>query len=210
MEDEPDVIAKISGRYLINGNRILEVSQNNTKLMSKELGEDAKELVKVSDSTYVKRDNELLFQFKPNTETKTMNMLVLNANDGNVISEITQMDATKKMPIELLIEGDFDESLAAYRALKEQSATDPTVYENVLNELGYRYLNNDHIKVAHDILKVNMMLYPDSFNVYDSYAEVCMKLGEMELAIENYNKSIVLNPKNNNAKEMLKKIEQAK
>lgn len=210
MEDEPDVIAKISGRYLINGNRILEVSQNNTKLMSKELGEDAKELVKVSDSTYVKRDNELLFQFKPNTETKTMNMLVLNANDGNVISEITQMDATKKMPIELLIEGDFDESLAAYRALKEQSATDPTVYENVLNELGYRYLNNDHIKIAHDILKVNMMLYPDSFNVYDSYAEVCMKLGEMELAIENYNKSIVLNPKNNNAKEMLKKIEQAK
>ena len=210
MEDEPDVIAKISGRYLINGNRILEISQNNTKLMSKELGEDAKEFVKVSDSTYVKRDNELLFQFKPNTETKTMNMLVLNANDGNVISEITQMDATKKMPIELLIEGDFDKSLAAYRALKEQSATDPTVYENVLNVLGYRYLNNDQIKVAHDILKVNMMLYPDSFNVYDSYAEVCMKLGEMELAIENYNKSIVLNPKNNNAKEMLKKIEQGK
>ena len=210
MEDEPDVIAKISGRYLINGNRILEISQNNTKLMSKELGEDAKELVKVSDSTYVKRNNELLFQFKPNTETKTMNMLVLNANDGNVISEITQMDATKKMPIELLIEGNFDESLAAYRALKEQNATDQTVYENILNELGYRYLNNDHIKVAHDILKVNMMLYPDSFNVYDSYAEVCMKLGEMELAIENYNKSIVLNPKNNNAKEMLKKIEQGK
>lgn len=207
MEDEPEVIAEISGRYLINGNRILEVSQNNKKLTSKELGEEPKELVKISDSTYVRRENELLFQFKPNAETNTMNMLVLNANDGTMISTIKKMDADKKMPIELLIEGNFKESLSAYKALLEQDAKDPTANENALNILGYRFLNKDHMKIAHDVLKVNMMLYPDSFNVYDSYAEVCMKLGETELAIENYNKSIQLNPENNNAKEMLMKIE---
>lgn len=207
MEDGPAAIAEISGRYLINGNRILEVYQNNKQLISKELGQEPTELIKISDSTYVKRTNERLFQFKPNAETKTMNMLVLNANDGTTASTLAKMDNDKKMPIELLVEGDFNQSLEAYQALMKEDVKDPTINENVLNSLGYQFLSNDHMKIAQDILKVNMMLYPNSFNAYDSYAEACMKLGEIDLAIENYNKSLLLNPENNNATEMLKKIE---
>ncbi len=209
MEVEPATIAEIGGRYLINGNRILEVYQNNDQLLGKELGEEPKEMIKISDSSYVRRDTEFRFQFKPNSENKTMNMVVLNANDGTTVSTLTRMDDDKKMPIELLVAGNFDESLEAYQALQKEDENDPTVNENMLNDVGYHFLGNDQTKIAQDVFKVNMMLYPDSFNVYDSYAEAAMKMGENDLAIENYRKSLALNPENSNAKEMLKELQQS-
>lgn len=210
MENEPAIIAEISGRYLINGNRIIEVSQSNKQLISNELGQEPKELVKISDTTYVRRENEALFQFKPNTETNTMNIVLLNASDGALITTLSRIDDDKKIPIEWLVDGDFNESLEAYQALMKENPKDPTINEDTLNSLGYGFFNDANMKIAHDVLKVNSMLYPNSFNVYDSYAEVCMKMGETELAIKNYKKSLSLNPANNNATEMLKKLQKSK
>lgn len=207
MEDDPAYIAEISGRYLISGNKPIEVYQNNDQLVTKELGEEPTELIKISDSMYVRRDTERLFQFRPDSENKTMNMSILDANNLTVVSSFDRMDKDKKLPIELLVEGDFDRSLEAYQTLIKNDGEDPTINENNLNGLGYRFLSNNQMKIAQDVFKVNMMLYPNSFNVYDSYAEACMKLGEIDLAIENYNKSIKLNPKNRNAKQMLKQLQ---
>ena len=91
----------------------------------------------------------------------------------------------------------------------EHDATHPTVTEDYLNNLGYRFLNQDRIKLSQDAFKVNMMLYPDSFKVYDSYAEACVKIGETDLAILNYSKSLELNPQNNNAKDMLRELQKS-
>ena len=55
--------------------------------------------------------------------------------------------------------------------------------------------------------KLNVEFYPDSWNVYDSLAEGYMENGEKELAIANFKKSLEMNPQNNNAVEMLKKLE---
>lgn len=44
--------------------------------------------------------------------------------------------------------------------------------------------------------------------MYDSFGEAYMKKGEKERAIENYQKSIELNPDNANGKDILKKIDQ--
>lgn len=206
IEDDPASIADISGRYRISGNRLIEVYQENNKLLNKELGEEPTELIKISDSTYVRRDSERLYQFKPNLESKTMHMSVLDANDGTVVSTFPRVDDDKKIPMEFLVEGNFDQSLEAFRALMKEDAKDPAVNENNLNNLGYRFLGNDQTKMAQDVFKVNMLLHPDSFNVYDSYAEACMKLGETDLAIENYNKSLALNPENDNATEKLKEL----
>ena len=65
------------------------------------------------------------------------------------------------------------------------------------------------MKLSQDVFKVNMMLYPDSFKVYESYAKACMKIGETDLAILNYSKSLELNPQNNNAKHMLKELKKS-
>ncbi len=46
--------------------------------------------------------------------------------------------------------------------------------------------------------------------VYDSLGEAYMKTGQKELAIQNYEKSLQLDPKNQNAVDMLKKLKEMK
>jgi predicted Zn-dependent protease len=67
-------------------------------------------------------------------------------------------------------------------------------------------MNQGKIKEAIRIFQLNVEAYPDSSNVYDSLGEGYMKNGEKALAIENYEKSLKLDPANNNAVEMLKKL----
>ena len=54
--------------------------------------------------------------------------------------------------------------------------------------------------------KLEVLEHPQYWNAYDSLAEVYLALGEKELAIQNYQKSIELNPENQNAMEHLKKL----
>jgi tetratricopeptide (TPR) repeat protein len=64
------------------------------------------------------------------------------------------------------------------------------------------------IKEAIEVFKLNIKAYPESFNVYDSLGEAFMISGDKELAIENYEKSLVINPDNKNAVKMLKKLDE--
>ena len=54
---------------------------------------------------------------------------------------------------------------------------------------------------------MNAELYPNSANVYDSLGEAYMNSDDNKNAIKNYKKSLELNPNNDNAREMLKKLE---
>lgn len=63
-----------------------------------------------------------------------------------------------------------------------------------------------HIDEAIEFFKLNIKLHPNSFNVYDSMGEAYMINGQKSLAIENCEKSIAINPQNENGKEMLKKL----
>jgi tetratricopeptide (TPR) repeat protein len=50
---------------------------------------------------------------------------------------------------------------------------------------------------------LNVEIYPDAFNTYDSLGEGYMEAGQNELAIQNYERSLELNPGNDNARQML-------
>lgn len=78
--------------------------------------------------------------------------------------------------------------------------------EDEINTLGYVYLGAGKVKSALAVLKINVEEFPNSFNVYDSYGEALMKDGQQVLAIENYKKSLELNPGNTNAVDMLVKM----
>jgi tetratricopeptide (TPR) repeat protein len=78
--------------------------------------------------------------------------------------------------------------------------------EDAINALGYTYLQSDKIVEALAVFKINVEVFPESSNVYDSYGEALMKDGQKEAAIENYKKSLELNPGNTNAVDMLAKM----
>ena len=54
---------------------------------------------------------------------------------------------------------------------------------------------------------MNVKMYPNSSNVYDSLGEAYMDSRQKQLSIENYKKSLEKDPTNNNAKEKLKELE---
>jgi tetratricopeptide (TPR) repeat protein len=80
------------------------------------------------------------------------------------------------------------------------------ISEQEINTLGYMLLRDNKTEEAIEIFKLNVSEHPKAWNVYDSLGEAYMKQGEKELAIENYQKSLELNPGNQNGKDMLKKL----
>jgi CubicO group peptidase (beta-lactamase class C family) len=75
-----------------------------------------------------------------------------------------------------------------------------------LNTWGYQLLGRKKFDHAMRVFALNTQLFPASANTYDSLAETYWLLGDSKKAIELYNKVLVLQPDNNNAKNQLKKI----
>ena len=98
------------------------------------------------------------------------------------------------------------DTVKQYRSLKQSGDATYDFSEAELNELGYELLGQNKTQDAIEILKLNVEAFPSSWNVYDGLGEAYMKSGNIELAIENYKKSLELNPKNSNAEDMLKKL----
>ena len=78
--------------------------------------------------------------------------------------------------------------------------------ENELNVVSYKLLRSNQKEGAADVLRLALGVYPEAFNLYDSYGEVLLTLGKKEEAIKNYQKSIELNPDNKNGIKVLKKL----
>ena len=79
--------------------------------------------------------------------------------------------------------------------------------EMQINLAGYGLLWSDQIDKAIKVFEVNTQLFPEAFNTRDSLAEAYMKKGDKEKATKYYNKSLALNPKNDNAEKMIAQIE---
>ena len=93
---------------------------------------------------------------------------------------------------------------AQYNKIKDADNYD--LNENEMNQIGYQLMGSDKIEEALQVFKLNVEAFPKSSNVYDSYGEAFMKLGKNDQAIENYKKSIELNPGNQGGIDMLKKL----
>lgn len=106
-----------------------------------------------------------------------------------------------------IVEKGIEAGIAQYRDLKAKQSATYDFAEPELNQLGYRLLRNGKAREAIEIFKLNVEAYPQGFNTYDSLAEAYMTINDRELAIQNYKKSLELNPNNTNATEALKKLE---
>ncbi|WP_323756031.1 serine hydrolase domain-containing protein [Roseivirga sp.] len=210
MEIEPSLVDEIIGKYQ-SDEVIVEIYQEDNQLFYKNiLAEQGEELIKVSDSLFVLRSSSQFIQFKPDSENGTINLQYLNRNDEAVLSTLVKVASNKKYPVEFLLEGDFENALIAYKNWKELNPTHPMVTEYYINDIGYDFYHADRMTLSLNTFKVNMMLYPDSYKVYDSYAEACMKAGVIDLAIATYTRSLELNPQNNRARHELKELQKSK
>ncbi len=93
----------------------------------------------------------------------------------------------------------IDETIDYYYTLKKEQ---PDSYnfnnENELDSLGFEYLDKGNTKSAIEIFKLLVAEFPDAFNSYNSLAYAYFTDKNEELAIKNYEKSLELNPDNDN------------
>ena len=67
-------------------------------------------------------------------------------------------------------------------------------FEDQINRLGYTLMNEQNRNAALQTFKLNVELYPNSANCYDSLAECYWKQGELDLAIKNYERALEMDP----------------
>jgi len=200
----------LEGRYRSGNEEVITVYRDGYEIWTKDIEGNPEELVRIADSTFVTRKQDQHIQFRLDKSSGKRQLILLNPYTGATSAAYPSMKAGEKVPYEKLVEGDFRGALDAYRSLVKAHPEDPAVDEGRLNQLGYRLLGSGETRRAQQVFEINMYLYPRSSNVYDSYAEACMKLGELDLAIANYQKSLALDPKNDNAAKMINEIQQQK
>ena len=94
--------------------------------------------------------------------------------------------------------------------LIQEYLKNPNTYdasERDFNRLGYQFLRLQKCENALWIFNSATLIFPESWNVFDSYGEALHQCDKKEDAVKMYQKSIELNPENENGKQMFLKIE---
>lgn len=152
-------------------------------------------------------DHSLIVIFN-NTPGADLNQF---ARDIRAILYGQEPSAPKGSPVhdlrETLRTRGLDAMIAQYKELGRSSSTKYIFNDGALNRIGYDLLERDRVSDAITVFKLNAEEYPKVANVYDSLAEAYAKAGNRQLAIENYKRSLELDPKNQNAIDRLKELE---
>ena len=112
---------------------------------------------------------------------------------------------------DLIILENVDEAIEKYKKIKKSPLKKNFIFnEDELNSLGYEMINSEKIDNAIKIFKLNIEEYPNSSSAYEGLGDAYQKCDQIDLAIENYEKSVELDPYNDNAKKALKKLKNNK
>jgi len=118
---------------------------------------------------------------------------------------INQIRTPETQLIEIFSENTFQAAVLLFKKLRLKYTN--LNFEESLNNLGYSFYTKNQNELAIQILTLNCKEYPESANTYDSLGEIYEAIGKLDLAKENYQKSLELNPKSENAKQMISKID---
>ncbi|WP_347220012.1 serine hydrolase [Chryseobacterium sp.] len=147
--------------------------------------------------------------------TNGVSMQLIN----EIVSSIANLNQWKnyplkpiKEPISLTIkkvaDQNIDKGIELYKELKQTKPNDYNFSDkNELNTLGYELLRNKKIDEAIKIFTLNINEFPDLANAYDSRGEAYFDKKDYPASKADYQKVLELEPTNQNAKEMLRKIE---
>lgn len=120
-------------------------------------------------------------------------------------------EKAKRSIVDLVVqatrEKGVDSAIKQYRDLKASGSKEYDFSEGELNTAGYQLLQTGKIKESIEIFKLNVEMFPQASNPYDSLGEAYAAAGDKELAIKNYKRSVELDPKNTNAVAIIKRLE---
>ena len=205
IEYTPEKIEQTSGRYLLTPDEVIEVYYDNNELFLKWRGAERLKPVILDDNSFFVPDMYKKFHFVQHPETKERYLSVINKDDESKISyDYVRLEPGYKTPHMHLKDNEFEEALEGYLAIKTQDSTSNLIDEREFNSLGYEYLRKKEYDHAISVFKINVALYPDSENVYDSLADGYLRSGDSLNAFEFYTKALEINSGNPRAERYVK------
>jgi glyoxylase-like metal-dependent hydrolase (beta-lactamase superfamily II) len=131
---------------------------------------------------------------------------VRNEHIANIEDFWAQLKKSAALELEALIEEKgIEQALSEYHK-NIKSNNDYLINENEFNALGYRLLRAQKTREAIEVFKLNTETFPQSWNVWDSLGEACWRARDLETAVKYYEKSLELNPDNENGRNAISTI----
>jgi tetratricopeptide (TPR) repeat protein len=106
-----------------------------------------------------------------------------------------------------LSEGGIPAAEKKMEDLLKRRPAGPVFDEADFNALGYKLAGESRLELALYVFEKYVLLYPDSWNAWDSLGETAAKAGRKDQAIASYRRSLELNPGNKNGGAALKQLE---
>jgi glyoxylase-like metal-dependent hydrolase (beta-lactamase superfamily II) len=103
----------------------------------------------------------------------------------------------------------MDAAREEFKKLRKAGKDKYFFIESGFKNLAYQLLQQNKTNEAVEIFKMNVELFPESWDAYDSLGEAYMKDGQNGPSIVNYEKSLLLNPKNDNGRDILAVLKKA-
>jgi tetratricopeptide (TPR) repeat protein len=100
-----------------------------------------------------------------------------------------------------------DEAMAKYQALRESDDRNRYDFgEYQLNAVAYRLLQAGHTDDALSVFRLNVEVFPQAWNPWDSLGEALATVGRKDAAIEAYERSVELNPTSSAGQAVLRQL----
>ena len=196
------LLAMMPGRYLSSFEHVINIEKQNDELIIHNLhGQGSKRAL-------LHAENDRFGMEQSNIQVGMEQGKLTFYRKGSTIKDqsVRKLAANQLLPIEVARKENFSGTLQAYQAWKKQNPESRLHSAGIINRSGYRALGQKDFDLAVKLFKVYTHLYPQDANAYDSLGEAYMLKGDKKLAIENFQKSLSLNPENKNALEMLNKL----
>ncbi len=105
------------------------------------------------------------------------------------------------------LHGGAESAVALYRKLQKEFANRYDFSERELNGMSYQVMRLGDLPGALTLFKLNVEVFPQDWNVYDSLGEAYAKAGDKPNAVSNYKRSLQLNPSNESGRAALAHLE---
>lgn len=191
-----------SGRYLYNQDDIIEVYYENNKMYFKWRGAEKISPVVLDEKTFILIEMNQKFHFLQHTETQERYLAKIPKENENLISyDYIKVADSFKTPSMHIKDKEYNQALLGYLEIQKQDSTSFLIEEGSFNSRGYQFLRDKKYDDAIGVFKINVALYPESSNVYDSLADAYVRSGDSLQAYNNYKIALQLNSENRRAKQ---------
>jgi CubicO group peptidase (beta-lactamase class C family) len=181
-------LAELAGRYQVHRDRVLRIAAEGDHLTLRTPFNVPAVLLPISDATFVRRDEPTRYTFSKAADGSAQLRISPPPGDWPFAKRVP--DAFT-VPLDDVAEGRIDQAIKRYRAEIGKTPSEDAFKEQRFNGMGGDALRRGDTASAIALFRLNVALFPDSMNTYDSLGEGYMRAGDKAQAIVAYKKGLV-------------------